>query len=59
MMNQPTLLTSLKVMERAVTAVWCEETRGMQARMGPVASTMQPQCTQRRPSLSAAESGNL
>ena len=49
MMNQPTLLMSLKMMESAVTASSLTPTRKMQTMMGRVENTMHNTCTHLRP----------
>ena len=52
MMNQPTLLMSLKMMESAVTASSLTPTRKMQTMMGRVENTMHDTCTHLRPNRS-------
>ena len=58
MMNQPTLLATLLVTARAMTAVsvWGLEpaTSGTQSSSGRVATTMHTQCTHRLPRWSAS-----
>ena len=52
MMNQPTLLATLDMMDSPTTRLSWEDTNKMESISGAVASTMHKQCTHRRPKRS-------